>query len=172
MLDRNLFWLLEECQKKRVCVHGCWRNATNPSIACCVATGHHNQTTPTVVDIKLRQLHHVMVIESWELHPLVLYFSKKNIHFFFLKRVWWWWLYQNFTAIFPWEEYMYHQLFFSERICLLVFLVICLAKYFLVDITFFLYVWMYLFLCLTVLPVHCALLLFLRNRDYIHINFW
>jgi len=51
-------------EKKNVCLQGRWRNATNPSIACCVATGHHNQTTPTVVDIKLRQLHHVMVMES------------------------------------------------------------------------------------------------------------
>ena len=37
--------------------------AVSPQVT--VTTGHHhNQTTPTVVDIKLRQLHHVMVIES------------------------------------------------------------------------------------------------------------
>ena len=77
----------------------------------------------------------------------------------------------EFYCHFPLRGIYVSSIFFSERICLLVFLVICLAKYFLVDITFSLYVWMYLFLCLTVLPVHCALLLFLRNRDYIPINF-
>ena len=58
-------------EKKNVCLQGRWRNATNPSIACCVATGHGHHRASSQSDNSNRCRHQAKAVASCHGHRVM-----------------------------------------------------------------------------------------------------